>query len=201
MQQFEILPGLPATGPMHVSITSNGESFFSEGYVVRFFLEDGSYWVANFQFGLTSFNAVYDFPEHKRVLVIAGGEAYLMAPSRTQASYTFGGSLEGAFLTANGSLVLHSSTDIVLLERPTGIRWRGERISWDGFRDLALDGDVLRGESWSPLHGVKNEWTAFELDLRTRILKGGSYPDARRLNPGMADFLAVTPTVSSLWDL
>jgi hypothetical protein len=85
MAQFEILNGLPATGPMYVPISSNGEPFHHEGFVVRFYPSNAEAWVANFKGGDSRLFEVFDLAKQNKVLVIAGGEAYLMSPERVNA--------------------------------------------------------------------------------------------------------------------
>ena len=50
-RRYEILDGLPTYGPMYVPVSEDGEPFYSEGFVVRFYKSDGSEWVANFKPG------------------------------------------------------------------------------------------------------------------------------------------------------
>jgi hypothetical protein len=50
---YEILKGLPGTGPMYVTIGDNSyHSDYSEGFVIRFSKKDGTHWVGNFKRGL-----------------------------------------------------------------------------------------------------------------------------------------------------
>jgi len=54
--RFEILPGLPSSGPPALYFTERGK--FSEGVVVRFYPKRSEPWVGNFFGGLTEYNAV-----------------------------------------------------------------------------------------------------------------------------------------------
>jgi hypothetical protein len=58
-----------------------------------------------------------------------------------------------------------------------GLHWRSRRISWDGMREVRLEGLRLFGEAWSPFEDC---WLPFELDLCSGEFTGGSYngPDA-----------------------
>lgn len=51
----------------------------------------------------------------------------------------------------------------------SGVLWRTHRISRDGFRDLRLASESLRGEAFS---GV-DQWLAFDVDLRSGTVSGG----------------------------
>src|SRR5690606_39492556 len=41
-RRYEILDGLPTYGPMYVPVSEDGEPFYSEGFVVRFYKSDRS---------------------------------------------------------------------------------------------------------------------------------------------------------------
>jgi hypothetical protein len=52
--------------------------------------------------------------------------------------------------------------------------WVSERISWDGIKDLKVDGSVVSGMAYDPTNKNK-EWVEFSVDLQSRAIKGGSY--------------------------
>jgi hypothetical protein len=54
----------------------------------------------------------------------------------------------------------------------TGIIWHTRRISWDGFNQLQIVGEELRGLAWSP---VDDAWCPFKVHLSTGMSVGGSY--------------------------
>ncbi len=72
IKRYEILNSLPPYGPMYIPITEDGDPYYSEGYVIRFYKSDGTDWVANFQPGWTVFDGVFDFPQLDLIVVIAG---------------------------------------------------------------------------------------------------------------------------------
>ncbi len=57
---------------------------------------------------------------------------------------------------------------------PNGLVWKSQRISWDGFRGLAVDGAVLTGESWTPMDR-NSPWIRFRLDVTNGVHQGGAY--------------------------
>lgn len=61
-----------------------------------------------------------------------------------------------------GLLVLANYTDVLAWGR-SGRRWLAERVSFDGIRNLQIEGGVLRGLVWSPVDGERS----FVLDLAT----------------------------------
>ena len=53
-----------------------------------------------------------------------------------------------------------------------GKRTQSKRLSWDGMRDVFLDGLTLRGEAYDPM---QDAWVEFEVDVVEGTVKGGSY--------------------------
>jgi hypothetical protein len=168
-KRYEILDSLPSYGPMHISISSNGQQYYSEGFAVRFYKSDGSDWVANFETGQTAFNAVYEFGDLENVLVIAGGICYLMNPNDRIPVSTFGWGFESAFKTVEGGLVLQDCINIAIV-KPDGNLDHKIRVSIDGIKDVKLDGDFVKGFARS----LEDDWMEFILNLKTGNLTGGS---------------------------
>jgi len=56
-----------------------------------------------------------------------------------------------------------------------GLMWHTRRLSWDGFDQLHIVGDELRGLAWSP---IDDTWRPFRVELRTGKSTGGSYFDS-----------------------
>ncbi len=192
MKRHEVLDGLPATGPMYIPVSEDGKPFYHEGFVVRFLPDRNEPWVANFRSGLSSYYGTFEFADQPRVLVIAGGLAYLMDPERNVPVFVFGGQIEGVLSGEGEVLVFDDQIRIQLLYQQSGMLWESSRISWDGFRNLQVSGHSIMGESWSPypIGNGSDEWSPFELDMVNRTLVGGSYPEALRASPGLAEFPA-----------
>ena len=158
---------------MYISVADNDESFYSEGFAVRFFKSDGTDWVANFKPGWTGLNAVYEFTDQQYILVIAGGTCYLMNPDEDKPKSTFGVGYETVIKNLDGRLILQDLTDLTVIE-PNGEHWHTERISWDGIKDLKLERNLVSGLSFDPMND-KDEWVEFVVDLEKRNVKGGSF--------------------------
>lgn len=180
-KRYEILESLPAYGPMYVSVTDDDKPFYSEGFPVRFYRSDGTEWVANFKPGWSKINHIFDFPQHNRTIVVAGGLGYLMRPDNEKPLETFGLAIEDIIEMENGSLVFEDSISIIIIDSEAGEMWTSERISIDGFKDLKLIGDILYGLSYDPTNS-QEPWTKFSLNLKTKEIKGGSYRELMRRN-------------------
>jgi hypothetical protein len=171
--RYEILESLPTYGPMYIPVTGEDEPYYSQGFAVRFYRDDKSEWVANFKPGWTGLNAIYEFDNQQNILVIAGGTCYIMNPNYTKPIKVFGVGYETVIKTLDSRLILQDMTDITVIE-PNGEYWDTERISWDGLKDLKLQGNLVTGLSFDPMND-KEEWVKFVVDLETRKVTGGSY--------------------------
>src|SRR5690606_22078765 len=127
-KRYDILDGLPSYGPMCIPVSEDGEQFYSEGFVVRFYKPDGSDWVANFKPGWTDFSLVVDYPDKNCIVVIAKGQGYLMKPDQQTPIDTFGIAIKDAIKTENNKIVLVDDTYVMLID-DKGTIWQSERIS------------------------------------------------------------------------
>jgi hypothetical protein len=173
-KRYDILQGLPSYGPMYIPVSENGEQFYSEGFVVRFYRSDGSEWVANFKPGCTHFSLVVDYPDKNRIVVIAKGQGYIMTPDQQTPIETFGVNIKDGIQTADNQIVLVDDIYLTFIN-DKGTVWQSERISWDGIKDLKLQDNVLTGLSYDPMGSSINEWVPFSFDLGTKQITGGSY--------------------------
>lgn len=172
MARFEVLPGLPPYGDWPEAFTATGQGRHREGYVVRFESDGAASWVGNFQPGLSSLDTVLQHPNGRELLVIVGGQGYVVDPSNRAKREYFGAQIEMALEVPELNSVVFGNGLWFESLGPEGWRWRSERISWDGMRDLRREGLRLIGEAWSPL---EDSWLPFELDLQSGGFSGGSY--------------------------
>ena len=114
-------------------------------------------------------------------LVIAGGLGYIMTPEKEKPLLTFRLTINEIFQTDNGSLVCADGISVFTLDNLTGELWRSERISWDGFRNLKLNDNIISGQSFDPTNSIK-EWADFSLNIKTKELTGGSYKKFTKSN-------------------
>ncbi|HTR39385.1 MAG TPA: hypothetical protein VMH80_26100 [Bryobacteraceae bacterium] len=141
--------------------------------VVEFFPDTPQAWVGNFQPGLAGYNAVLPHLDGTSLIVIAGGEAYVINPEERRLLTVFGGDIDLALVIPSLGLFVISSAGIHFEARDrTGLAWRTRRISWDGMQDIRIENDKLNGEAWSP---IDNCYYPFSVDLRTGAVEGGSY--------------------------
>lgn len=170
MEKFKILAGLPVYGDLPEQFSATGIGTHSEGLVVQFFpAENRASWVGNFQRGLTSLNEVFEHPDDSSVIVIAGGDCYIVDIENRKLKDNFGGVFETVIsVPAKNILIFGTSTDFEAVGA-SGRVWRSRRISWDGIRSLKLESDTLTGEAWS-----LDIWLPFSLDINSGEHKGGA---------------------------
>jgi hypothetical protein len=166
--RFEILPGLPTSGPSALYFTERGK--FSEGLVIRFYPRESESWVGNFiGAALTKYRVALDHPNGSDVIVVADGEACTVDPHARTVRYIAGNVENVIRVSSLGLVVVQDAVDFIFI-KSDNTDWRSKRISWDGFRNIKIFGNDLLGEAYTP---VENAWVPFTLDLLT-----GSCPDA-----------------------
>jgi hypothetical protein len=169
---FELLPGLPGVGPYPEQFTATGHGTHSEGVVVRFHPRSSQAWVGNFQPGIYGYDGALLHPDGHTVIVVSGGQAYHIDPESRRLLRQFGGAIADVVQDrARGLLVFSDGIRLWAMD-VGGERWQTERISWDGIRDLAIDGEVVIGEAYDPMC---DRWSSFSVSLETGTVRGGTY--------------------------
>src|SRR5687767_1017879 len=174
MKCFKVLPGLPSSGPMYIPFSATGLARFSEGLVVEFQPPTGDSWVGNFAKGLTQFSIAMLHPNGEAVVVVSGGQGYVVDPITQALVNTFGGQYENAIAVPERQLLLFQSPFDFIAVNPSGRLWETRRLAVDGFRSVRVDGGKLIGEASE----IDDTWTPFEIDLGSGKVNGGSrtYP-------------------------
>jgi hypothetical protein len=172
MERFRVLPGLPATGPWPEQFSAGGHGTHREGFVVEFAPEGKPTWVGNFQLGLTGYSAVLPNLEETSLIVIAGGQAYMIDPEKRRLLTAFGGTLNMALAVPQMNLFLMGNGIWLEAWDNSGMRWRSRRISWDGMWDLRIENGRVKGSAWSPFDDREYP---FAVDLKTGAVEGGSH--------------------------
>jgi hypothetical protein len=170
-ERWEILAGLPGTGPLPVQFSVNGQGTHREGLVVRF--NTAAAWVGNFQPGIGQYSGVVAAPGASSVIVVAAGQAYVVDPERRELARTFGGDIEVVLDLEQIGLVVFSNGLWFEAADAHGLRWQTRRISWDGMRHVeVMNGERIEGEAWSP---IDDAWHGFTVTLANGDASGGSY--------------------------
>lgn len=162
---FEVLPGLPATGPYPEQFTTRGGTH-REGFVVRIVPDRAAPWVGNFQPGIGGISRVALHPDGKTLFVVAGGLAYPVDPeSRTLVSPAVDDYIQDICVVGE-RLVLVGWSELTVVG-PGLRRWRTPPLASDGITDLCAEGDTLLATGWDECGEVRRQ---IELDLRERTV-------------------------------
>jgi len=172
MVTANILSGLPPDGPMAIAFPREWGRLAREGTVVEFQAEAGA-WVGNFQPGLGGLESACPHPDGRHAIIISAGDLWVVNPNDRTAQRLLPG-VEAAFEVHDPEGWIYSSQGLALARLgPAGLIWHTRRLSWDGFDQLAISGDEMKGLAWSP----DDRWHPFRVDIRTGISDGGSYGD------------------------
>ena len=171
VEKFKILAGLPVYGDLPEQFSTTGMGMHSEGFVVQFFLADNQdSWVGNFQRGLNSFDEVLEHPDAVSVIVVAGGECYIVHVENRKLKDNFGAMFETVIRIPEKNIIIFGTCIDFEAVGASGHIWQSRRISLDGIHSLKLEGDTLTGEAWS----FEDIWIPFSLDVNSGEHKGGA---------------------------
>jgi hypothetical protein len=190
-QRFRILPGLPPYGSPAIPIPETWGRTGREGLVVEFQPGTLAKWVANFRPGyFPAVQRVLAHPNDRDVVVVAGGDVWIVDP-KSHSAQRIEGAVDGVWELKRPPGIVFSRQGLAFLRLGhEGIVWHTRRLSWDGFDEVCIEGDELRGLAWSP---VEDRSFPFTVDLRTGTSRGGSFSDTdhegwERLNEAPDEF-------------
>ena len=170
--EFRVLPGLPSYGPRAIEFPSAWGRGAREGLVVEFNVSPQSSWVGNFAPGLGGLDEVRPHPDGSAVLVITQGRMFYVDPAACTA-VEVAHPVFGVWALPDTNDLIMSRQDIAFFRvGPQGVVWHTRRLSWDGFRDIRIDGLGVTGDAWSP---VEDCWMPFRVDVLSGRAEGGSY--------------------------
>lgn len=166
-----ILAGLPAYGPMAIPIPEDWGRLGGEGLVVEFDLGSES-WVANFKRGLGGLDLAAPHPRGHGAVVVSSGDLWEV-DTVTRSAKCLLPAIDLALEVQSPEGWIFSRQGFALASLgPKGIEWHTRRLSWDGFNNVRIEGELVVGDAWSPMD---DSWHPFRVDLQTGESKGGSF--------------------------
>src|SRR5512140_1985144 len=128
MTTIEILPHLPSYQPPDHVFSATGHGMHTEGLVVRVEPSIGSPWCGNFIRTDGNWDAAFIHPDGEQVIVVAGGQGYLVNPIQPPSVHFFGGFLTQS-VTSDAYLVLADNIAVFVFE-PAAPMWVSPRLAW-----------------------------------------------------------------------
>jgi hypothetical protein len=142
----------------------------SEGVVVQF--DDGATkWVGNFRPGVGGVTFAATHPNGHNALVAAKGDLWSVDVSRRTAAVILQAVVCAIDVSDPIGWVFDRQGLALARLGPRGFLWHTRRLSFDGIKDLRIEGPKITGRAWQPAE----TWDEFEVDLRTGSASGGSY--------------------------
>lgn len=133
--------------------------------VVEFMPDTPNAWVGNFKPGHGSYDGVHVHPNRKDVVVFAGGEPYVVDPERKVVRSELEGSVFHVWEVADPPGFVFDREGLAFGRiSAEGRLWHTRRLSWDGFRNIAIRSNRIEGEAWNP---IDDNWIPFKVDLTT----------------------------------
>ncbi len=176
MTEFRELAGLPPYGPMATSFPASFAKTGREGYVLEVSPDFGDAWVGNFARGLGGHSGAYAHPNGSDLVVFAGGSGYVIDPRTHTLREEFGHGVVAHVwkVTDPPGLICDRQGLAFFRIGSAGILWHTRRLSWDGFRDVALTPTRITGLAW----GLGDAWVPFSVELAGGSSAGGSIQGA-----------------------
>ena len=162
---WEVLPGLPGEGPVPLHFHLGHPTPWSEGFVIRFWNEDGTDWVANFQYGTTHFNLAIKPPDSDLTVIVSHGACYLLPQCDPERMILADCDVSMAIIGESGSLVVATYDSVHALDRHGKVAWRRDDFAADPLTLLSCVSGVveLKIEDWE---GMRRTMRLSESDGR-----------------------------------
>jgi hypothetical protein len=128
MTSFEILSGMPASGPYPEQFTLGTRSTHGEGFVLRVIPDDAESWVGNYQRGGSGYDAVHFHPNGSALIIVAGGQAYVVEPRSRRLIEKFGGGFSWSEVLEPQRIVLLNTGLVFTAYGASGQLWQTRRL-------------------------------------------------------------------------
>jgi hypothetical protein len=170
IRSIQLLAGLPAYGPLATAYPERFARTGREGTVVEI-ESDTDTWIGNFQPGLGDTEMAANHPNGRDGIVIAGGDLWVVHGESRSAECVASAIFAAIPVDDPKGWVFDRQGLALLRFGAAGVIWHTRRLSWDGFEDLRIEGDKIKGRSWA----LGDSWLPFEVDVATGRSSGGGY--------------------------
>ncbi|NEO87834.1 MAG: hypothetical protein F6J87_26795 [Spirulina sp. SIO3F2] len=143
------------------SRNSNNDSKF----LVEIYQEDGTSWQAEFKSGDSEFSNVYQHPNREDLIVVSGGQGYVVNPETQQKTETFGGEITHAIELRSAHQILFKSGHQFIVYNVQGLLWKQIIPMLHELRQLNDEGrSILTGEQKATADA---DWQPFWMNTDT----------------------------------
>lgn len=167
--EVEVLDELPSGRKIYYypgSSTQGGK----DGVLVKITPLHGESWVGVFSFGEITpkgVSGVYTLPNADKLCVVSRGAGYFVSANNPAdwAEVKSIPVIDVRSVLSQGIVLFANYTELIAYDS-SGVKWRTERLAFDGFRIVGLTDNRLRGEYYD-IRSESEE--TFELDLLTGV--------------------------------
>ena len=170
MLPFRELPGSPAGDARQITSFPPESAGEPQSLVAEFTDDSGRTWVGAFRRGGTQLTRINFHPNGRDIVVIAGGEMWIVDRERRTAQYVWPGAQDAWPVPDPERLVVTDGQSFVCLDARSE-SWRTRPLTQRaGFDAMHREGERLRGKAWA----VQTlSWVPFGIDLRTGTVYDG----------------------------
>lgn len=145
-----------------------------DGLIVEVISMKGASWIGVFAFGKISpkgIIGIYSMPDPDKFCVVSRGAGYIVSSSDPEDWQEIKAIpvMDVCPIKFRNILVFADYTELVAYDE-AGIKWRTERLAYDGFKITEVTDRTLKGEFWN----IRNEANeTFEVNIATGSQVGG----------------------------
>jgi len=145
-----------------------------DGILVKVISSEGKSWVGVFAFGEINTNGIsgiYSMPDPNKFCIISKGAGYIVSSNNpTDWKQVKVIPVTDVRSIKHQKIIVFADYTELLAYDEFGIKWRTERLAYDGFKIIEVTESYLKGEFWN----IRNEaYDIFEIDLITGSQVGG----------------------------
>lgn len=123
LRNFKVLSNT-LNSPKFFSDNASSKSNPDSGLTGEVYQENGASWQAQFKPGNSKFSDVYQHPNREKLMVISGGQGYVIEPETQQTTETFGGEITHVIEIIGAHQILFKSGHQFIVYNPQGLLWK-----------------------------------------------------------------------------
>jgi hypothetical protein len=147
----------------------------NDGLILKISPFSSKPWIGIFAFGDITKNGlsgVYSMPDKEKFCVVSNGMGYIVASNNATIFEIIDSiPITDVRCVKEKGIILFADYTQIMAYDSGGLRWQSKRLSYDGFKIISLNNDILVGEFWD----IRNDANSlFEIDIIDgALLRGG----------------------------